>query len=114
MYDFAELEAVYENIVSTEKSLAEFSHYAIYELEGGFYVWNECKEKILQGIAAAKDFFAQNCSRKQKPYGRTAANCEKLGFGINCRLFEKKRLIKAIGRFFCAFVQGKILFDAFV
>ena len=40
MYDFAELEAVYENIVSTEKSLAEFSHYAIYELEGGFYVWN--------------------------------------------------------------------------
>ena len=54
MYDFAELEAVYENIVSTEKSLAEFSHYAIYELEGGFYVWNECKEKILQGIALQK------------------------------------------------------------
>lgn len=56
MYDFAELEAVYENIVSTEKSLAEFSHYAIYELEGGFYVWNECKEKILQGIAQQKIF----------------------------------------------------------
>ena len=56
MYDFAELEAVYENIVSTEKSLAEFSHYAIYELEGGFYVWNECKEKILQGIALQKIF----------------------------------------------------------
>lgn len=59
MYDFAELEAVYENIVSTEKSLAEFSHYAIYELEGGFYVWNECKEKILQGIALQKIFCAE-------------------------------------------------------
>lgn len=88
MYDFAELEAVYENIVSTEKSLAEFSHYAIYELEGGFYVWNECKEKILQGIALQR-FFAQNCSRKQKSYGRTAANCEKLGFGISCCLFKR-------------------------
>ena len=76
MYDFAELEAVYENIVSTEKSLAEFSHYAIYELEGA----RDC---------AAKDFFAQNCSRKQKSYGRTAANCEKLGFGISCCLFKR-------------------------
>ena len=49
---------------------------------------------------AAKDFFAQNCSRKQKPYGRTAANCEKLGFGINCRLFEKKRPDKSYRAFF--------------
>lgn len=56
MYDFAELETVYENIVSTEKSLAEFSHYAIYELEGGLSVWSDCKEKILRVIALQKLF----------------------------------------------------------
>lgn len=89
MYDFAELEAVYENIVSTEKSLAEFSHYAIYELEGRILRLERMQRENFARDCAAKDFFAQNCSRKQKPYGRTAANCEKLGFGISCCLFKR-------------------------
>lgn len=65
MYDFAELEAVYENIVSTEKSLAEFSHYAIYELEGGFTSGTNAKRKFCKGLRC-KRFFCAELQQKAK------------------------------------------------
>lgn len=54
MYNFRNLEELYESISSVEKILEEFDECACYELDGGISVWCETHRVISDNIAKQK------------------------------------------------------------